>query len=127
MELKKSLSEQERMDAAYEQYRAILAKEMRGPGDLEGAMYRLQAKRGLDYWRQWMLRYKRSACADFVEQIRQTYLDTLAASVRRDIEILRIEQAKDSASDAGNTDLIAEAETLLAKIQAKKVAKAGAA
>lgn len=121
MELKNSLSEQERMDAAYDQYRTILAKEMRGPGDMEAAMYRLQAKRGLDYWRQWMLRYKRSACADFVEQIRQAYLDTLAASVRRDLEALRIEQAK-GASDAHLENLVAEAETLLAKIQARKVA-----
>lgn len=122
MKLKKPLSEQERMDTAFEQYRAILAKEVRGPGDMEAAMYRLQAKRGLDYWRQWMLRYRRSACAEFVEQIRQAYLDTLAASVRRDIEALKVEQAKECGANAGNTDLIAEAEALLAKIQAKKIA-----
>jgi hypothetical protein len=123
MELKKRLSEQERMDTTVDQYKAILAREMRGPGDMEAAMYRLQSKRGLDYWKQWMLKYKRAAGKDFVEQIRQAYLDTLAASVRRDLEALRIEQAK-GAADAGLENLISEAEALLAKIEAKKVTEA---
>lgn len=121
MELKKSLSEQKAMDAAYDQYRQILAKEMRGPGDMEGAMWRLQAKRGLDYWKQWMLKYKRAAGRDFVEQIRQAYLDTLAASVRRDLGALKTERAK-GAANADLEGLITEAETLLEKIQAKRVA-----
>lgn len=68
-----------------------------------------------------MLRYKRSACAEFIEQIRQAYLDTLAASVRRDLEALKIEQAKGE-RDAGLETLITEAEALLAKIAEKKVA-----
>ncbi len=127
MVLKKSLSEQERMEAALTMYKKVLAREVRGPGDVEDAMYRLQTFQGLDYWRQWQLKYRKQACEEFVEQVRQAYLGMLERSVRRDIEALKIEQAKDSRSDAGNTDLIAEAETLLAKIQAKKVAKAGAA
>lgn len=120
MELKKGLSNEGRMDAAYQMHRDLLAREMRGPGDTEAAMYRLQAKYGLDYWKQWMARYKRSASSEFIEQLRQAYLSTLERSVRRDLEALKIEKAKDL-GDVGLADLIAEAETLLAKIQRKKV------
>src|SRR5690348_6894292 len=109
MKLKKQLSEQERMSAALETYNKMLAKEIRGSGDVENAMYRLQFEYGLDYWRQWLLKYRKQSCAEFTEQIRQAYLSMLERSVRRDIEALKIEQAKDSKSDAGNADLIAEA------------------
>ena len=122
MELKKSLSEQEQMSAALETYNKMLAKEIRGSGDVENAMYRLQAQYGLDYWRQWQLKYRRQICSEFAEQIRQAWLSVLERSVRRDIEALKIERAKDAGGNADNTDLIAEAEALLAKIEAKKVA-----
>lgn len=129
MELKKSLSEQERMEAALTMYKKVLAKELRGSGDVEDAMYRLQAEHGLDYWRQWLLKYRKQAGEEFIEQVRQTYLRILERSVRRDLAALEneltIEKAK-GASDADLGDLVAEAETLLAKIKAKKVAKAGA-
>jgi uncharacterized protein YnzC (UPF0291/DUF896 family) len=130
VKLKKSLSEQNTMEvaAALETYNnKILAKEIRGSGDVERAMHRLQSEYGLDYWRQWQLKYRKEACAEFIEQIRQAYLSMLERSVRRTVDELKIEQAKECGADAGNTDLIAEAEKLLAKIQAKKVAKAGAA
>lgn len=109
------------MDAAYELHRKLLAKEYHGPGDMEAAMYRLQAKYGLDFWAQWLCRYRRRASDSFGRQVRLAYLDTLERSVRRDLETLRIEQAK-GALDDDLADLVAESETLLAKIKAKRVA-----
>lgn len=125
MELKKSLSEKERMSAAYDTYNKMLAKEIRGSGDVENAMYRLQSEHGLDYWRQWMLKYRKEACEEFVEQIRQAYLAVLEKSVRRDLGALKNELKIQKAKGAANADLgdlVAEAETLLAKIQAKRAA-----
>lgn len=121
MVLKKSLNEdRERMDAAYEAHRHLLAREMRGPGDTEAAMHRLQAKYGLDYWKQWMARYKRVASPEFIEQLRQAYLSTLERSVRRDLESLKGEEAKSGGNDADLGNLVAEAEALLAKIKRKR-------
>lgn len=125
MKLKKSLSEQNSMEAAaaLDTYNnKILAKEIRGSGDVENAMFRLQSEYGLDYWRQWQLKYRKQACKEFIEQIRQAYLNMLERSVRREVEALKIEQAKECGANAGNPDLIAEAENLLAKIHAKRVA-----
>lgn len=121
MPFKKSLSEKETMEAVYKMHRDLLAREMRGPGDTEAAMYRLQAKYGLDYWKQWMARYKRSASGDFIEQLRQAYLSALERSVRRDLESLKIEEAKGGTRDADLASLVIEAETLLEKIQKRRV------
>ena len=68
-----------------------------------------------------MLSYKRKAVPDFVKQVRQAYLNSLAASVRRDLERLKAEQVTDR-NDAGLESLISEAEDLLKKIQEKKAA-----
>lgn len=122
MKLKKQLSEAEKMSAALETYNKMLAREIRGSGDTENAMYRLQTEYGLDYWRQWLLKYRKQSCEEFREHIRQAYLSMLERSVKRTLDELKIERAKERVGNADNSDLIAEAEKLLAKIAEKKVA-----
>ena len=109
------------MEAARDDYRKLLAREYRGRGDMEAAMYRLQAKYGLDFWAQWQVRHRNGGTAKFFARARLAWLDALQKSVRRDLELLRIEQAK-GADDADLECLVTEAETLLAKIQAKRAA-----
>lgn len=101
-------------------YKDLLAREMRGPSDTEAAMHRIQTKWGIDYWAQWSLRYRqpKRLAADLVERVRQASLSSLEQSIRRDIERLKIEAAL---GDADFADLIVEAESLLAKIAAKRV------
>lgn len=121
MEPQEWLSEEKAMEAAREDYRKLLAREYRGRGDMEAAMYRLQTKYGLDFWSQWQVRHRNGGTPKFFVQARLAWLDALQKSVRRDLEALRIEQAK-GGEDAGLADLITEAEALLAKIDAKRAA-----
>ena len=103
-------------------HRAMVAREARGPGDIENAMRRLESKYGLDFWTQWGLRYRPPVEVkdrSLIGRIRQAYLDMIARSVRRDLEALKSEQAK-GADDDALTGLIAETETLLEKLQEKR-------
>ena len=101
---------------AREQHQVLLGRLMTGPGDSEGAMHRAERLYGLPYWSQWNLRHKRRASVTFVDRIRNAYLAMLESSVRRDLEKLKAEQAKDN-SDAVLAGLVAEATALLAKIE----------
>lgn len=101
--------------AARNQHHALITRLMTGPGDSEGAMHRAERQFGLPYWSQHGLRYKRRATTEFIERVRQAYLSMLEASVRRDLEKLRVEQAKGN-NNARIQGLIAEAENLLSRM-----------
>ena len=105
-------------------YKDLLAREMRGPSDSEGAMHRLQAKFGLDYWTQWALRYRspRRIAHDVVLLVEAAHLRMIEQSVRRDLVYLKTEIARGGA-DADVGSLVAQAESLLAKIATKKGVK----
>ena len=104
---------------ARQQHQTLIQKLMSGPGDSEGAMRRAEASFGLSYWAQWRLRYRRKATGQFIAQISQAYTAMLRKSVKRDLEQLKIDQAKGDTDDDLQS-LIAEAETLLARIEARK-------
>ena len=115
--LKKNLQPMTDVSATY---RDLLAREMRGPADAEGAMHRIQAKYGIDYWLQWGLRFRplKKITTELVERVRQAYLAALESSVRKDIQRLQIEAAKGN-GDAALEDLIHQAQDVLAKIAEK--------
>ena len=104
---------------ARDEHQSLIARLMRGPGDSMGAMHRAESMFGLPYWSQWNLRHKRRATAQFMQRVRYAYLDMLAQSVRREIEILKTEEAKGN-GDINDQGLLAEAEILLAKVAARK-------
>lgn len=99
----------------------LVAREMRGPGDTENAMRRLEARFGLDFGKQWSLRYRRprSIAVDFFTDLRGAWLSTLERSVRRDLARIRTEISKEP-SDARLASLEAEAEALLDRIRQEK-------
>ena len=105
---------------ARDEHQSLITKLMRGPGDSSGAMHRAEAMFGLPYWSQFNLRHKRRATAQFMQRVRYAYLEMLAQSVRREIEILKAEQAKGN-GDVDDRGLLAEAESLLAKVAARKM------
>lgn len=108
--------------AVLKMHREMVSREARGPGDTEGAMRRLEARYGLDYWTQWGLRYRPPAEVrdrSLIERVRQAYLDMIARSVRRDLEAFKAEEAKGS-TDADLASLMAESEALLKKIAVRK-------
>jgi hypothetical protein len=101
--------------AARDQHHALITRLMTGPGDSEGAMHRAERQFGLPYWSQHGLRYKRRATSEFIERVRQAYLSMLEASVRRDLDKLKIERARGNDS-ARIQNLIVEAENLLSRM-----------
>ena len=105
---------------ARDEHQSLITRLMRGPGDSSGAMHRAEAMFGLPYWSQFNLRHKRRATAQFMQRVRYAYLDMLAQSVRREIEILKAAEARGDA-DANDRILLDEAESLVAKIAARKV------
>ena len=105
---------------ARDEHQSLITRLMRGPGDSSGAMHRAEAMFGLPYWSQFNLRHKRRATAQFMQRVRYAYLDMLAQSVRREIEILKAAEARGDA-DANDRILLDEAENLVAKIAARKV------
>ncbi|HSM42021.1 MAG TPA: hypothetical protein VK862_14810 [Afifellaceae bacterium] len=119
MPVKKSLNEGDVTAETLRIHREMVDREARASGDTESAMRRLEARYGLDYWSQWVCRYKRTVTPQFATKLHGAYLDLVERSVRRDLEALKIEQAKGAADD-DVASLVAEAKTLLAKIAARK-------
>jgi hypothetical protein len=99
----------------------MIEREARGPGDTEDAMRRLEAKTGVGYWTLWGLRYRRrdlkTIAADQFQRIRNAYLATCERQLQALQHELAIEQAR-----SGNDfqDLVAEAESLVAKLKAAR-------
>lgn len=105
--------------AARQDHQRIISRLMNGPSDSEGAMHRAEVQFGLPFWAQWNLRHKNRATPSFMAQIKATLNAVIEQSVRRDVEFLKKERAKDAArTDLKN--LLAEAEDLLAQIEAAK-------
>lgn len=103
--------------AATELTRKLVAREMRGPSDTGPALCRLESKYGLPFWTMEHLRKGRAKTVDALlfARLRAAYLD----HCRRQIAALQHELELERASgDDRNQDLLAETETLMAKLEA---------
>jgi hypothetical protein len=109
------------VDAATEYVRTMVQRESRGPGDIDNAMNRLEAKYGLPFWTMWHLRKGRAKTveASMLARIRSAYLDMCARQASGLLHEIEMEAA---AGDDTLADLEAEARSLVAKIQAKRTA-----
>lgn len=100
----------------------MIERETRGPGDTEEAMRRIEAKTGVGYWTLWGLRYRRrdlkTIAADQFARIRSAYL----ATCERQLTALQNELAAEQAKGSDDTleDLVAQAQSLAAKIRKAK-------
>lgn len=104
---------------ASDMVRRMVAREMRGPSDTGPAMQRIEAKYGLPYWTVEHLRKGKAKIveAEFFQRLRAAYLDHCQrqlVSLKREIEL---EKARGLDADS---DLLAEAEALLAKLEARR-------
>lgn len=97
----------------------MVRREARGPGDLDNALDRLEARYGIGRWQLAHLRSGRSktVSAGLFQRIRAAYLDYCERQVRSLQHEIMIEKAAGHDLDA---DLLAEAEALLAKIEKRK-------
>lgn len=111
-------------DLAVDYARKLVSREVAGSGDLEAAMRRLEAKTGIGYWTWWGLWNKRrkGVGVDLFSRIRGAYLATCERQIRALQHDLALEKAK--GGDDTLADLVAEAESLAAKVAAL-VAKRG--
>jgi hypothetical protein len=105
--------------AASEMVRKMVAREMRGPSDTGPAMQRLEAKYGLPFWTLEHLRKGRAkVCeAGLFQRLRGAYLDHCERQLNALKHEIELEKARGNDCDS---DLLAEAEALLAKIRQRK-------
>ena len=100
--------------------RRMVARESKGPGDIEGAMARLEARYGIGFWQLSHLRGGRAKTIDvgLFARIRSAYLDYC----ERQIRLLEHEVEVEKAMNEDDTleDLAREAADLLARVEAKK-------
>lgn len=108
-------------DRAIKFVKKMVAKEVRGPGDTEAAMTRLEQRYGIGFWQ---LSHLRKGNAKTVEsslyaRIRAAYLHYCSTLAQELVEEIESEAA---AGDDTLADLEAEAAALVEKIQARKAA-----
>lgn len=108
------------VDLAVDYARKMIQTEARGPGDLDPALARLEAKTGIGYWTLRGLWYGRRKLVDrdlFV-RLRGAYLSLC----ERQVSAIQTDLAFEKARGGDDTldDLAAEVEALAAKIRAAK-------
>jgi uncharacterized protein YnzC (UPF0291/DUF896 family) len=107
------------VEAATDYVRTMVQRESRGPGDLDNAMQRLEQRYGLPFWSLWYLRKGKAKTveASLLARIRGAYLDMCQRQANTLLHEIKVEAATGNDLDS---DIAAELEALLAKIQAKK-------
>lgn len=107
-------------DMAIGYARRLIEEETRGTGDLESAMYRLEAKTGIGYWTLWGLWNKRrkQVDADLFTRIRGAYYAACERQLSRLQHDLAIEKALNADDDF--EDLVLEAQSLAKRLRLAK-------
>lgn len=109
------------VEAAFDYAQKLVSMESRGPGDIEGAMTRLEHRYGIGFWQLSHLRGRRAKSCDLslFSRLRAAYLDMCERQVRQLQHTIEIERA---AGDDSNADLAADAQALVARIKEKREA-----
>lgn len=112
-------------DATIEYARKMIQAEARGPGDLEPAMTRLEARTGIGFWTLRGLWYRRRKLVDndLFLAVRGAYLSLCERQVAIHQHNLAVE-AKKGGEDVVS-DLVAEAEILVARLKAARARMSG--
>lgn len=109
------------VDAATEYVRTMVQRESRGPGDIDNAMHRLEAKYGLPFWSLWHLRKGKAKTveASLLSRIRGAYLDMCQRQASNLLHEIEVEAA---AGDGTDQDLVDRLRAIAAEIEAKRAA-----
>lgn len=104
---------------ASEYVKRMISREMRGPNDMGPAMNRIEQKFGIPFWSLDHLRKGKAKVCDVAlfQRIRLAYFDHCERQIKALQHELKLERLS---GDDTNDDLLAEAETLLAKIHKRK-------
>lgn len=121
MGLPKSDNENVRMSTATatDLVRLMVQRESSGPGDTGNAMSRLEQRYGIGFWQLSHLRKGNAKTCDLglYARIRAAYLDMCQRQATNLLHEIKVEAA---ATNDLDSDISAELEALVAKIQAKK-------
>lgn len=109
--------------------RKLVQREMRGPGDTDRALRRLEARYGINFWSLWHLWHRRakSVDGDLLQQLRGAYLNLCERQIGELQTELAIEKAL-GGDDDDYSDLVAQAESLakrIAEAKARRLTKRG--
>jgi hypothetical protein len=107
------------VEAATGYVRTMVQRESRGPGDLDNAMTRIEAKYGLPFWTLWHLRRGKAKTveASMLARIRAAYLDMCQRQASNLLHEITIEAAT---GDGTDQDLVDRLGAILAEIQERK-------
>jgi hypothetical protein len=107
------------LEAASDYARQLVELETRGPGDTEGALYRLEQRYGIGTNQLMHLRAGRAKSCDvsLFAKLRLAYLDLCAAKVRTLQHKIEIERAT---GDDTNADIARQLLAMAAEIETKK-------
>jgi hypothetical protein len=108
-------------EAATDLVRTMVQRESRGPGDIDNAMRRLEARYGLPFWSIWHLRKGKAKTveATLLGRIRAAYLDMCAKQASNLLHEIEVEAAT---GDDTDLDLAEALRALATKIEARKAA-----
>lgn len=110
------------VDAATDLVRTMVQRESRGPGDLDGAMSRIEQRYGIPFWSLWHLRKgkAKSVEASLLARIRAAYLDMCHRQASNLLHEIEMEAAADHDVDQ---DLADRLRAIAAEIEAKRAVK----
>lgn len=106
------------VDMASDYANRMVLREARGPGDTEAAMRRVEARTGIGFSTLWSLRYRppKTIDRDLFQRIKGAYLSLCERQLASLKHELAVETARGTDDDF--SDLVAEAENLVAKLKA---------
>jgi len=109
------------VESATEYVRTMVQRESRGPGDLDNAMQRLEARYGLNFWTLWHLRKGRakSVEASLLARIKSAYLDMCRSQATNLLHEIELEAAGGNDPDQ---DLADRLRAIASEIDAKRAA-----
>jgi hypothetical protein len=109
------------VEAATDYVRTMVQRESRGPGDIDNAMQRLEARYGLPFWSLWHLRKGKAKTveASLLAKIKGAYLDMCQRQASNLLHEIEIEVAS---GDDTDLDLAEALRALATKIESRKAA-----
>jgi hypothetical protein len=109
------------VEAATDYVRTMVQRESRGPGDIDNAMQRLEARYGLPFWSLWHLRKGKAKTveASLLAKIKGAYLDMCQRQASNLLHEIEIEVAS---GDDTDLDLAEALRALATKIESRKTA-----
>ena len=107
------------VEAATDYVRTMVQRESRGPGDIDNAMQRLEARYGLPFWSLWHLRKGKAKSVEvsLYARIKGAYFDMCGRQAANLLHEIEVEAA---AGDDTNSDLADRLRAIATEIEERR-------